>query len=428
MRLRARRSTTFITLSLALVGLFIVVMTVLWTIQRTAYAQPVDGRLITVYDRGNERVFLSQAESVGAALSEAGIEVDGKDAVEPAREEALIASEYHINIYRARPVTVVDGQTRQRIVTPYQTPERIVSDAGIQLLPEDKAAMSRSDDLLSDGAGLQVTIDRAIPMVLDLYGKKTDIRTQGATIAEMLSEKAIKLGANDRTSLTLDTPVTPGLEVRIWREGRQTVTVDETLPFSTEQIKDADRPFGYKEVKTEGREGKRAVTYEILVENGAEVSRSEIAAIILQPTQNQVELVGAKSLGTSRPASENEQIAWNFLVAQGFTREQAAGIMGNLMQEHRFNTGDVPGGLGIAQWLGARRANLMARDGYLDIYVQLQFLMDELNGGESKAKAAVLASATVEQATVAFSSKFERCGLCRDDLRIKYAYDILASH
>jgi hypothetical protein len=124
----------------------------------------------------------------------------------------------------------------------------------------------------------------------------------------------------------------------------------------------------------------------------------------------------------------NEQTIWNFLISQGFTREQTAGIMGNLQQEHNFKTEDVPGGLGIAQWIGGRRAALIGKGNYTDLNVQLNFLMEELNGSESAAKNAILASGSVEAATMAFSSKFERCGTCHNDTRIMYAYNILGKY
>jgi len=130
----------------------------------------------------------------------------------------------------------------------------------------------------------------------------------------------------------------------------------------------------------------------------------------------------------SAATGDNETIAWNFLIANGFTRNQTAGIMGNLQQEHNFKTDDVAGGLGIAQWLGGRRANLMARANYLDINVQLKFMLDEMNGPEIVAGNAVRASGSVEAATIAFQNKFERCGLCAQSNRIQYAYDILNRH
>jgi len=123
---------------------------------------------------------------------------------------------------------------------------------------------------------------------------------------------------------------------------------------------------------------------------------------------------------------DNETIVWNYLISQGFTREQTAGIMGNLQQEHNFRTD----GDGLAQWLGDRKAALYARGGENNLQVQLEFIMYELNSYESAAMAAIQASTTVEQATLAFQNKFERCNpvYCHPNQRINYAYRILGSH
>ena len=53
------------------------------------------------------------------------------------------------------------------------------------------------------------------------------------------------------------------MHVRLYREGTQTITQEEEVPFETEKIKDANQPSSYKEVKTAGKNGKRTVTYEI---------------------------------------------------------------------------------------------------------------------------------------------------------------------
>lgn len=293
MKLRIKKSTTIISLCLTVVGLFAVVGFMAST-TKSVQAQSEGGRLITVHDRGVETTFITTKETLKDALSEHDIALDAKDAVEPSIDEKLVAPDYQVNIYRARPVTVIDGATRQKIVTPYQSAERIAKDVGISLYPEDTTSLERSTDFVGTGAGLQLTVDRATPFVLDLFGKKTEVRTQGETVDAMLKEKNITLGANDRTSVTLDTAVTAGMEVRVWREGKQTVNVDEAVAFETEQIKDADRAVGYKAVQSEGKAGKRTVTYEIEIQNGIEVKRTEIASIVLEPAVKQVEVIGSK--------------------------------------------------------------------------------------------------------------------------------------
>ena len=154
--------------------------------------------------------------------------------------------------------------------------------------------MSRSSDIISDGAGLQLQIQRATPLILDLYGKKTEVRTQTNTIGEMLKEKNITLAKDDRASLPTSMTISSGLEVRIWREGKQTINVDEAVAFGVEQIKDADRAIGYKAVQTAGKTGMRTATYEIVVVNGKEVARTEIASIVTAQPQTQVEVIGSK--------------------------------------------------------------------------------------------------------------------------------------
>jgi uncharacterized protein YabE (DUF348 family) len=293
MKLRIKKSTTIASVGLSVVGFFVVFGFLTGSTQPAA-AQVEGGRLITVHDRGTDLAFITTKETLRDALAEQAITVDEKDAVEPSIDEKLVAPDYQVNIYRARPVTVVDGATRQRVVTPYQSAERIVKDAGIELYSEDTTTLVRSNDIAGSGPGLQLVVDRATPLVVDFYGAITHVRTQAKTVGDMLKEKGITLGENERVSVGLDTAITSGLELRIWREGKQTITAEEDVAFETEQIKDADRPIGYKAVQTPGQNGKRTVTYEVEIVNGHEVARKELAIIEDTAPTKQVEVIGAK--------------------------------------------------------------------------------------------------------------------------------------
>jgi uncharacterized protein YabE (DUF348 family) len=264
-------------------------------------------RLITVYDRGVQSAFLSDAKTLGQALQSKGVTLDAHDAVEPAVTEELVAPSYQVTIYRARPVTVIDGATKVKIMTAYQTAARIAHDAGIGLYPEDATKVSRSLDFTGEGAGLQLTITRAVPLFLDLYGKTTEIRTQGKTVQEMLNEKGIVLGDKGRVSVPLTTPIVDAMNVRVWREGKQTVSVDQVVPFETERIYDADRLIGYREVTVAGKNGIRSINYEVNIKEGAEISRQEIAQIVTLAPVKQVEVVGIKSLPGALTKSKGAQ-------------------------------------------------------------------------------------------------------------------------
>ena len=249
-------------------------------------------RLLTVYDRGIEQSFVTKAATVEAALKEAGLTLEPTDRVEPARDEQLVADSYTINIYRARPVIVVDGSLRKTILTASQSPEQIAKDAGLTLYPEDTTAIVQSQDIVGTGAPLEFRISRAKTIELTLYGDILQMRTQAKTVQDMLRNKGIVLKESDRVSVPLNTPIRDGLQLRVWREGKQTVTRDEDVNFEVEKIQDANRPVGYREVKTPGEKGVRSVTYEVTIRDGKEVDRKEIASATKTPAKKQVEIEG----------------------------------------------------------------------------------------------------------------------------------------
>ena len=308
-----KKLTSFSTVIIACVSLVVLaVLFVITTVSaQTDTPTAPNGRLVTIYDRGTEKVVLSKSATIAEAIREAGIMLDRNDSVEPGLNEKLIATDYQVNIYRARPIIVVDGATKQRIMTPHQTPAKIADDAGIDLNDEDETAMSRVDNIVADGAGLKMIINRATPFTLVLYGKKTDAFTQATTVEDMLKEKNITLNDKDSVSVPLETPLTEGMTVELWRDGTQTVTEEEPIEFEIEKIQDADREVGFREVQTAGVLGERTVTYEIVMKNGREESRKEIQSVTTKEPKTQIEVVGIKeeTLQYTGGGSQSEWLA-----------------------------------------------------------------------------------------------------------------------
>lgn len=255
-------------------------------------------RLITVHDEGRDRGILTRATTLRQAFLEANITVDPNDLVEPGLDEQLVASNYDVNMYRARPVTVVDGAVRLKVMSPYQTAKQIAFHAGITLQDEDMATLEPHTDMVSEGAGIRMNVTRAAPLTLVLYGTKTTAYTQAKTVGEMLTGKNITIASEDTLSVAKETPIQPGMLVELWRNGKQTATEERDVAFAVEKIKDADREVGYRQVKTPGTPGKRTVTFEIEIRDGKEVARKEIQSVITKEPVKQVEIVGAKLSNT----------------------------------------------------------------------------------------------------------------------------------
>ena len=301
LRLQARYYSTKIMLTagaiLTLVGgLFFVNQALADTAKPVAKAGE---RLVNIYDRGVEKTIGTKARTVREALKLAKISIDERqDVVEPGLDSEMVAEKYNVNIFRARPITIVDGNKRLKITTAEQTPALIAKAAGLEVFTEDKTTLDKGDNIVVDGADTVMKVERASVVNFVLYGKESVVRTHAKTVDELLNDKNITLQKDDMLSVDRSARIVPGMKIELWRNGKQTVTVEEDVKFQTEKVQDANRDLGYREVKQAGENGKKNVTYEIEMKNGVEVSRKEIASVVTKESKKQIEIVGAKSSNT----------------------------------------------------------------------------------------------------------------------------------
>jgi uncharacterized protein YabE (DUF348 family) len=250
--------------------------------------------LITIHDGASVRSIISNEDTLREAFKEANILINDTDRVEPGLDQELVGNDYQVNIYRARPITIIDGVHQIRIMTAYQTPKQIAKEAGIELRSEDRATILLPKDIVADGASLRMAIDRAIPIQLDLYGENKLVYTQTQSVREFLKEKAIKLSKDDRVSVDQSSTITANMHIRVWREGKQTITLDEVIEPPVEVIKDASQPAGYEKINDPGKPGRKSVTYEVVVQNGYEVSRHIIQSVDVKQPLKKIITIGVK--------------------------------------------------------------------------------------------------------------------------------------
>lgn len=133
-------------------------------------------------------------------------------------------------------------------------------------------------------------------------------------------------------------------------------------------------------------------------------------------------------MGRSREAA----LAYRFLVSKGLRDFQAAAIVGNLRQESGLNPRleaiDTNGlvSRGVAMWQPERwqRLSGSGRDPW-ELQTQLEFLWHELMTIPALGLEQLAASTSLEDATIVFQNKFERCGVCHTSNRIAYAREVL---
>ncbi len=300
--------------SLVILGLTVAILVFSITAKQSdlfasaASAEPTDQdgeqSFITIYD-GEEKITMrSGATTVRSLLERAGIKYTEYDTIEPNLDEEIDSETFNINIYRAREAVVIDNNIKKFIHTSSAEPEAVVADAGIQLLDADIVEVVPYDGLLESGLTAAYQITRAKTVNLDFYGKSIKVRTQADTIGEFRAERDIKIDSKKTwASLKDDVKITEGISFAVYRQGKQTRTVEEAIPYKVKTTYDYSMNYGSRKVTKQGQKGKKTVTYEIDFRNGKEISRKVLSSIVNKKPIDEEVRVGMK---VSLPAGSHE--------------------------------------------------------------------------------------------------------------------------
>ncbi len=272
--------------------------------------------LVSLYADGQERLFSTDATTVSDVLRRAGVKLGPNDLVEPSAASHVPSGQFNINVYRARPVMIVDGLETYRLNSAYQSPRLLAMAAGLVVYPEDLFRTQIITDIVDDGfIGEKVIITRAKPMNIKVDGKTRLIRTQATSVGEALTSGGVTLGASDTMSVDPIASVTPGMTVTITRVSEAVVTLTVQLPRPIQTISDPTVLKGQNTVKAQGSDGQKTTTYRIHYQDGVETSRQAIQVVSETPATPRVIVQGTKvyfagSVEYWRPQVEAAAAQW----------------------------------------------------------------------------------------------------------------------
>ena len=167
------------------------------------------------------------------------------------------------------------------------------STAGVAVYPEDKV---RTIPPLAFGMGAEVTIERATPVKVFDANVEHLYRTWQVTLAGLLQEKLVSLGALDAIDPALETRLTPNLEARLTRVEETELKITEPIAYETIEKEDPDLERGKTRVEQEGAAGQKEMTYKVRREDGTEVKRTLVATNVTRQPQKKVVANGTKTV------------------------------------------------------------------------------------------------------------------------------------
>jgi uncharacterized protein YabE (DUF348 family) len=337
--LQAPATSTFrkVLLGFAGLGLSVVVVgLVTGLIPPPKHVLADSSRIVSIYFDGQKKIITTEATTVGQVLAQSGVQLAQGDSVEPGINSQVPAGFFNINVYRARPVVVVDGNSRVTVHTASQSPRLIAQAAGLTVYPEDSYTLDTINEVATYGVvGQRVVVHRAIPVIIRSDGRQTLVRTQQKSVDGLLNERDVALGADDTVEPARGAVVTPNMTITINRVTVSTVKQTVAIARTVQTIKDSDLTIGTTKVQVEGNDGQKVLTYRIHYQNGIEQRRELLDQQQILDPVTKVVVVGTKIDYSADPVELGRQLA----AQRGWTGDQWNALYKLWLNESNWNPG-----------------------------------------------------------------------------------------
>ena len=208
-----------------------------------------------------------------------------------------------------------------------------------------------ADDRVEPGLDTKVNGGETISIykaheVTIVDGDTTTVRkTTYKKVEDILKELNITLGANDRVTPSLNSEVATVDTIKIVRDGKATEVKKEEIKFETKEEKDDSKYVDEKVTKVEGKNGEKEVTYNVVRENGKEVSREVVSEKVLTEATTKVVVVGTKQ----RPADQQKSASQSAASSQSYSAQSTpAQSYSSAGGSVRLSNGNTAGAEGAA--------------------------------------------------------------------------------
>jgi len=293
-------------------GLYGAVLAGATAVATAAFASPgSNDKSIKLVVDGHARSITTTASDVSGALGKAGYHVTAHDLVAPAADSRL-SNGQTIVLKRGRLLHLVVDGSRTDVWTTAPTVAAALSALGFS--QSDYVSVSRSQRLPIGATSLELRVPKQVSVVHD--GKTQKVTTTDTTVAQVLSDLNLKLGAKDRIKPSRTAAIQADLKIVVQRVRTKTVVKHRTLDYSVIQKRDSSMYDGNTRVVTAGREGSEALTYEMVYVDGKLVGKTLVGKTVVRQPTTQVERVGTKHRPQPKPVvASSNGLNWDAVAA-----------------------------------------------------------------------------------------------------------------
>lgn len=216
----------------------------------------------------------------------------------------VVATSVTITSMRKTLVLSIDGKD-ETFVTYKGTVKDVLQDKGIELDSKDKVQPSLEAKVSEKET---IKIKTAIPVEITANGVQLSVQTAEDTIGNMLDaeeatlkEQGIEFDKDvDEVSPSLDAKVENGLSVQLVKVETKDLVEKEAINFDTIVEKDSNLDTSVQKVKSDGVNGEKEITYQVIYKDGVEISRNVKSTKTISQPQNKIVVKGTGQVYASR--------------------------------------------------------------------------------------------------------------------------------
>lgn len=265
---------------------------------------------VTLAVNGEQQEIRTYASTVEKLLSEQDIEVLEHDIVTPSMNTP-IENGLAIRWEQSKQVAIIVDEEEQSLWTTKRTVGEVLEEAGIELTEHDKVSPAQRAQLDDQE---KITVEKAYEFTLIDGGEEQKFWSTLMTVDEFLEQEGIEMGEFDKLAGNLTDSIKPASVVQIVRVEKSTAVVEEEEKFAIETRNDKSLLRGREKIVQQGEKGKVSREYEIVKEDGKEVSRSLIKETVLKAPTKQIVSVGTKVMvadASSTGSGSNTSVSRN---------------------------------------------------------------------------------------------------------------------
>jgi uncharacterized protein YabE (DUF348 family) len=241
---------------------------------------------------GQEKVIKTHAVTIQDIFDDLDISLRSEDYVFPSKN-TRVKDKLAIVWKPAKQVQMVTDNEKKTVWT--------TADTVAELLKEQKMVLSEHDQIqpkpqTTIKKEMSIAIHKAFSLMVADGGNQQQVWSTSATVADFLKQQGITLDELDRVEPSLKEMVEENAVINVIRVEKVTDVVEEPVDFGVVSKKDNQLAKGQEAVVEEGQKGLVSKQFEVILENGKEVSRKLISETKVKEKQDKVVAVGTKEI------------------------------------------------------------------------------------------------------------------------------------